>query len=240
MSILNIEPNEEEFIWEWEGKKYPVIMAKPKEINDCNWSLFANIKEEDLKKEKYNKYFNVFNDSLNKNGDYFLKQTNCGNCFLISSIISLINIPGFLHELFFFENNKEKNYTHNDEYLFLYCYIQGVKRIIKIKNTYPIYKIKEDRENYLKDYYCNLEKCSPIIFATSKNGVLMGQALIKSFVCSAYLDDDTIKIFSLENCLNNLINFMDLKVDSNLIDFKVLNYGINNLIDLSDLYKKLK
>ena len=44
-SIVNIEPIEEEFVWTYDGKGYQVVMEKPKNICDCPWSLFADIKK---------------------------------------------------------------------------------------------------------------------------------------------------------------------------------------------------
>ena len=245
MSILTVEPSEEEFIWEWEGKKYPSIMAKPKEICECDWNLFADIKEDNFGNNIYNK--KIFDDTIDLSGDYFLKQTNCGNCFLISSIISLINIPGILQELFYFKNKNNQNFTHNDEYIYLYCYLKGIRRIIKIKNTYPIYKNENDKIKYLKEFctpksrsntlsniYSN---CSPIIFATSKNGILLCQALIKAFVCTAYIDPDQITIFSLENFISSFQNIFNLPI----INMKGLNNFVNDAIEFNifDLYKKL-
>ena len=245
MSILTFEPIEKEFNWKYNNKEYPVIMVKPKEICDCDWNLFADI--EDNIKEK-NLIYNNFIDSIDISGDYFLKQTNCGNCFLVSSIISLINIPGILYELFFFGNKNKKNFTHNDEYIYLYCYIKGIRKVIKIKNTYPIYKNEEDKKKYIKEYCSSNKvksyslskiyaKCSPIIFATSIKGILLGQALIKAFVCSAYLEPEDITIFNLENCIFNLQNAFNLPI----FNIKGLNNCVNNMMgyNISELYKQL-
>ena len=62
---------------------------------------------------------------------------------------------------------------------------------MKIKNSFPSFKFEEDALNYKKR--CSLgPNLSLIPFTTSKNGVLLGQILIKAFICLMYLNKDIL------------------------------------------------
>jgi hypothetical protein len=98
-------------------------------------------------------------------------------------------MPGILYDLFYFENENNKNYTDKDEDIYLYCYLNGKKELINIKNTYPGFKNEKDNIEYLRIFCSKLSpNASPIPFTTSKNGVLLGQILIKCFICLGYLE----------------------------------------------------
>jgi hypothetical protein len=132
---------------------------------------------------------NSFISSLEPDKEYFIKQTNIGDCFLVSTILSIINMPGILYDLFYFENENNKNYIDKDEDIYLYCYLNGKKELINIKNTYPGFKNEKDNIEYLRIFCSKLSpNASPIPFTTSKNGVLLGQILIKYFICLGYLE----------------------------------------------------
>ena len=110
---LICSPGEEEFKF----KGYQIIFKAPKEINNCNWVLLVNIKSEYELKNKIKeikKISYIPKPQENEISDYFIKQTNIGNCFLVSSIISIINIPGILDYLFYFEDENKDNYTDSD------------------------------------------------------------------------------------------------------------------------------
>lgn len=131
--IIFCQPSEEEFTF----NDYQIVFKRPKNIDDCDWEFFINIDENNLINKINN---NIFTFSPDSEKDYFLMQTDIGDCFLVSSIISIVNIPGILDYLFYFENENKENYTHEDDYIFLFCYIRGVRTIIKIKNSFPSFK----------------------------------------------------------------------------------------------------
>ena len=163
-----------------------IVFKKPREICNCDWKLFFEIDEKNLLN---NMYKNSFISSLEPDKEYFIKQTNIGDCFLVSTILSIINMPGILYDLFYFENENNKNYTDKDEDIYLYCYLNGKKELINIKNTYPGFKNEKDNIEYLRIFCSKLSpNASPIPFTTSKNGVLLGQILIKCFICLGYLE----------------------------------------------------
>ena len=74
-------------------KKYKYIFKKPREICNCDWKLFVDIDKTKMI-NKINENISIF--SLETEKDYFIKQTNLGDCFLVASIISIVNIPGKL------------------------------------------------------------------------------------------------------------------------------------------------
>ena len=176
------KPSEEEFNF----KKKQIIYKRPREICYTDWKMFVEIKEYSLM-NKIDDNIHVFkSDSKN---DYFIMQTNIGDCFLVSSIISLVNIPGILDYLFYFENYSKDNYTDADEEISLFCYLKGIRYIVKINNSFPSFKNDKDAKEYKKGYNLN-PNLSLIPFTTSKNGVLLGQTLIKAFICLNYLSKE--------------------------------------------------
>ena len=176
------KPSEKEFNF----KKKQIIYKRPREICDTDWNMFVEIKEYSLM-NKIDDNIHIFkSDSKN---DYFIRQTNIGDCFLVSSIISLVNIPGILDYLFYFENYSKDNYTDADEEISLFCYLKGIRYIVKINNSFPSFKNDEDAKEYKKGYDLN-SNLSLIPFTTSKNGVLLGQTLIKAFICLNYLSKE--------------------------------------------------
>ena len=176
------KPSEKEFNF----KKKQIIYKRPREICDTDWNMFVEIKDYSLM-NKIDDNIHVFkSDSKN---DYFIMQTNIGDCFLVSSIISLVNIPGILDYLFYFENYSKDNYTDADEEISLFCYLKGIRYIVKINNSFPSFKNDKDAKEYKKGYNLN-PNLSLIPFTTSKNGVLLGQTLIKAFICLNYLSKE--------------------------------------------------
>ena len=176
------KPSEKEFNF----KKKQIIYKRPREICYTDWKMFVEIKEYSLM-NKIDDNIHVFkSDSKN---DYFIMQTNIGDCFLVSSIISLVNIPGILDYLFYFENYSKDNYTDADEEISLFCYLKGIRYIVKINNSFPSFKNDKDAKEYKKGYNLN-PNLSLIPFTTSKNGVLLGQTLIKAFICLNYLSKE--------------------------------------------------
>ena len=195
--FILLRPSEDEFIWKENKKDIEIIFKKPREICDCDWNLFARIDEHELIKKidekelpKKNWYMDIFSNSNNSSNHYFLKQTNINDCFLVSSIISLMNMPGILYELFYFNNKEDKNYTDKDEEINVYCYTFALlKCLINIKNTYPTFKNQRDNVEYSMKYSKKFVSnfISPIPFTTSRNGILLGQVLVKAFICFSYL-----------------------------------------------------
>ena len=216
-------PEEGEFKFEEESE---IIFKTPREIYNSNWILLVNINDKDDLKNKINKLIKISyipKPQEKEIFDYFIKQTNIANCFLVSSIISLINIPGILDYLFFFEDRFKHNYTDSDEYINLYCYLRGVKKIIKIKNTFPSFKYKDDENNYMNAY--NLSpNLSPIPFTTTKNGILLGQILIKAFICLNYLSYDKISEAINKNSSrnNNDIEIYLTNKDKDLLNGEII------------------
>ena len=251
--FIVLRPSEDEFTWEENQRKKEIIFAKPREIYNCDWNLFAKIDESQLIKKidnqelsKDNWYIDVFKNSNDSTKHYFLKQTNIGDCFLVSSIISLMNMPGILYELFYFNNDKDKNYTDKDEEINLYCYyLSFIKTLVNIKNTYPTFKNQKDKEQYLQKYSKRFASnfISPIPFTTSRNGFLLGQALIKAFICFSnfekfnrdYCDKcEYIPIESLKNPTLEMLEDTDKKIRLDYYEeykmlntYKLLNEGGN-------------
>ena len=229
--IIEANPNEEEFDFE----NYKIIFTKPRNIYNGNWKLFLDIDQNE------NKKFHIFEHKFflstpENREDYYIRQTNIGNCFLVASIISLINIPGILDYLFYFNDTNKDNYNDNDDYIYLYCYIRGIKKIIKIKNTFPYFKLEIDRLDYCKR--CDLNSnISPIPFTVTKNGVLLGQALIKAFICINYLKKETLLSIGKNNKSKEILLTYDMqKVDisKNEIFFEDKNYKMSNIYDILD------
>ena len=106
--------------------------------------------------------------------DYFIKQTNIGDCFLVSSIISLVNIPGILDYLFYFEDESKDNYTDKDKEISLFCYLRGIRYIVKINNSFPSFKNEKDAEIYKKLFELD-SSLSLIPITTSKNGIFLAK-----------------------------------------------------------------
>ena len=206
LAAFSCRPNEDKFNWKhWEEEKkdIKIVFKKPREICNCDCKLFLEIDE---KKLFNNIYKDFFISSHSTDREYFIKQTNIGDCFLVSGILSIINKPGIIYDLFY-----ENHYTDRDEDILLYCYKNGKKEIINIKNTYPGFKDEEDNKEYSLIYCSKLSPyASPIPFTTSKNGVLLGQILIKCFICLAYLKDldPNFPFFSL-NALRSLNVIID-------------------------------
>ena len=230
---LICSPGEEEFKF----KGYQIIFKAPKEINNCNWVLLVNIKSEYELKNKIKeikKISYIPKPQENEISDYFIKQTNIGNCFLVSSIISIINIPGILDYLFYFEDENKDNYTDSDKYIYLYCYLGGAKKIIKIKNTFPAFKNKDEENSYMKNYNLN-SYFSPIPFTSTKNGILLGQILIKAFISLHYLNP----LFkeNLNSTTNNDINVFLTNNGKDLINEEYLYKDED--YTMSNIYKNL-
>ena len=237
-----LRPSEDKFIWKENKRNIEIIFAKPREIYNCDWNLFAKIDESQLIKKidnqelsKENWYIDVFKHSNESTKHYFLKQTNIGDCFLVSSIISLINMPGILYELFYFNNNKDKNYTDKNEEINLYYYDYRHKNLVNIKNTYPTFKNQKDKEQYLQKYSKRFASnfISPIPFTTSRNGILLGQALIKAFICVSYLKELTpnaykerAEIIPIENLINSNLKILEDK-DKTILIFYYENYKMS-------------
>ena len=185
--LFLLSPNVNDFRRKENKNNIEIKFSSPRDICNCDWNLFAKINECNLIN---NMYLNVFMNSHEANKPYFLKQTNIGDCFLVSSIISLINMPGILYELFYFHNDKIKNYTDKDKEIYLYCFEDGMeKSLVNIKNTYPTFKNEKEKDEYLKFYTFYSHLLSPIPFTTSRNGILLGQILIKAYICFGHLND---------------------------------------------------
>lgn len=219
------KPSEEEFIFD----DATIIYKNPRKIYDCDWNLFVDIKKDELIDKIDNNIFIFSSDTKN---DYFLRQTNLGNCFLVSSIISLINIPGILDYLFYFEDLSKDNYTDKDKEISVFCYIRGIKTIIKINNSFPSFKFETDSLIY-KNKYLLESNLSLIPFTTSKNGVLLGQVLIKAFICLMYLNKDILnKIEEDKSDKNIYLTYNEEKEnkDKNILNDK--NYLLSNIIKI--------
>ena len=143
--LFLLRPNENDFRWKENKNNIEIKFSSPRDICNCDWNLFAKINECNLIN---NMYLNVFMNSDEANKPYFLKQTNIGDCFLVSSIISLINMPGILYELFYFHNDKIKNYTDKDKEIYLYCFDDGMIKSIEILKIHiRLLKTKKKKMN---------------------------------------------------------------------------------------------
>ena len=131
-----------------------------------------------------------------------------------------MNIPGILDYLFYFENENKENYTHEDDYIFLFCYIRGVRTIIKIKNSFPSFKNKEQSLIYKDQWQLNPKLNLIFLLLQAKIGVLLGQILIKAFIFINYFSQ-------------NIIN----EIEANKYENIYLTYNIEK--DDEKNYKKL-
>lgn len=161
------KPSEEEFIF----KNAKIIYKCPRKIFDDVWKLLVDINEDSLMKKIENN--NHIFEPISEN-DYFIKQTNIGDCFLVSSIISLVNIPGILDYLFYFEDESKDNYTDKDKEISLFCYLRGIRYIVKINNSFPSFKNEKDAEIYKKLFELD-SSLSLIPITTSKNGIFLAK-----------------------------------------------------------------
>ena len=221
--IITCKPSEEGFIFD----NYPIVYKRPKDICDCTWKMFVDIDENNLT-NKINDNIFIFESDSKK--DYFLKQTNAGNCFLVSSIMSIINIPDILDYLVYFEDLSKDNYTDKDEEISLYCYIRGIRTIINIKNTFPSFKNEVDSKKYMNRFGLN-ENLSPIPCTTSKNGVLLGQTLIKAFICLNYLKQDILNKIDVNTSDKICLTYNEKDDISTLNDE---NYILSKKINIMD------
>jgi len=83
-----------------------------------------------------------FNSYLDKK---YGSQGNIGDCYLISSIISMINIPLIFNDIF----PNSLNINEKTQYIDMFIYENGIKKLISFKNTYAI---NNDELLFVKPY----------------------------------------------------------------------------------------
>ena len=152
------------------NEKISLILKKKYVIDKKHWSntfyfldidernfefngLFVEMKSlYDTKKYRYKKFtflpkieINNFNSYIKLDKTYGIRQGYIGDCYLISSIISMLNIPLIFNYIFL----NSSNIDENTKFIDMFIYENGIKKLISFKNTYAI---NNDELLFVKPY----------------------------------------------------------------------------------------
>ena len=116
------------------NNKYKIEWNNFREIDENDFELNYKIKMKplyDIEEYKGKKFSLLPSDDFNE--IHGITQGNIGDCFLISSIISMTNIPLIFHYIF----QNSLNINENTKYIKMFIYKNGIRKLISFKNTYP-------------------------------------------------------------------------------------------------------